>query len=273
MMRILSLGAGVQSTTVLLMSLRGDLPKLDCAIFADTGWEPPAVYRHLEWLEEQARQADMPIHRVQRGNIRADGLEAANHGLKSKGERFASIPYYTRGSKGEMGKIQRQCTREYKIDPIEKKIRELLGLKYRQRWPIEATIELWMGISGDESRRARISDAKWKVHRFPLIFDIPMRRSDCLAWLEKHGYPQAPRSACVGCPFHSDHEWRQIKADPELWADVTEFDAAIRDRGGMRGQLFLHRSCQPLIQVDLSTPEERGQLSLWNEECLGYCGV
>ena len=30
-LRILSLGAGVQSTTVLLMSCRGDLPKLDTA--------------------------------------------------------------------------------------------------------------------------------------------------------------------------------------------------------------------------------------------------
>jgi hypothetical protein len=110
------------------------------------------------------------------------------------------------------------------------------------------------------------------MHRFPLIFDIPMRRADCLNWLERHGYPRAPRSACLGCPFHSDREWRQIKANPEEWTDVTEFDEAIRNRGGMRGQLFLHRSAQPLIQVDLSTPEERGQGSLWNDECLGYCG-
>ena len=38
-LRILSLGAGVQSSAVLLMSCDGVLPKLDCAIFADTGWE------------------------------------------------------------------------------------------------------------------------------------------------------------------------------------------------------------------------------------------
>lgn len=39
-LKVLSLGAGVQSTTVLLMSWAGELPPLDCAIFADTGWEP-----------------------------------------------------------------------------------------------------------------------------------------------------------------------------------------------------------------------------------------
>jgi hypothetical protein len=52
--RTLSLGAGVQSTTLLLMSLEGMLPKLDCAIFADTGWEPQRVYEHLDLISAQA---------------------------------------------------------------------------------------------------------------------------------------------------------------------------------------------------------------------------
>ncbi|MGB1816915.1 MAG: hypothetical protein ACPHJ3_16270 [Rubripirellula sp.] len=49
--RILSLGAGVQSSCILMMSERGELPKLDLAIFADTGDEPDAVYRWLNWLK------------------------------------------------------------------------------------------------------------------------------------------------------------------------------------------------------------------------------
>ena len=40
MIEILNLGAGVQSSTVLLMSIHGELPHIDHAIFADTGWEP-----------------------------------------------------------------------------------------------------------------------------------------------------------------------------------------------------------------------------------------
>jgi 3'-phosphoadenosine 5'-phosphosulfate sulfotransferase (PAPS reductase)/FAD synthetase len=48
-MRVISLGAGVQSTTLLLLAHRGELPggPVDYAIFADTGWEPAGVYRHL----------------------------------------------------------------------------------------------------------------------------------------------------------------------------------------------------------------------------------
>jgi hypothetical protein len=53
-MRTLSLGAGVQSTTLLLMSLDGTLPKVDCAIFADTGWEPARVYEHLALITDAA---------------------------------------------------------------------------------------------------------------------------------------------------------------------------------------------------------------------------
>ncbi len=40
--RALSLGAGVQSTTLALLAVEGVLPMPDVAIFADTGWEPAA---------------------------------------------------------------------------------------------------------------------------------------------------------------------------------------------------------------------------------------
>jgi hypothetical protein len=53
-MRLLSLGAGVQSTTLLLMALDGTLPGLDYAIFADTGWEPQRVYDHLGLITAKA---------------------------------------------------------------------------------------------------------------------------------------------------------------------------------------------------------------------------
>jgi len=44
--RVLSLGAGVQSTTLALMAAEGILAKPDAAV-ADTGWEPGRVYEHL----------------------------------------------------------------------------------------------------------------------------------------------------------------------------------------------------------------------------------
>jgi len=59
---VISLGAGVQSTTMALMAAHGEIaPMPDCAIFADTGWEPRAVYEHLAWLRSPG-VLPFPVH-------------------------------------------------------------------------------------------------------------------------------------------------------------------------------------------------------------------
>lgn len=275
MLNVLSLGAGVQSTALLLMSIRGELDRLDCAIFADTGWEPRAVYAHLTWLELEAAAAGVPVYRVRRGDLRADALRSQVRGRKIGGVRWASMPLYVLGEDGGTGMIRRQCTSEYKIVPVERKIRDLLGLKPRQRWPVDVAVNQFFGISADEQRRVRIPKELWKRHRYPFVLERPMRRDQIVNWLQVN-YPErrVPRSACLGCPFHSDEEWRAIQANPDEWADVTAFDNAIRRCGGMRGDVFLHRSCQPLESVDLRPRDERSrQLHLWDSECLGMCGT
>ena len=70
-LKVLSLGAGVQSTTLALMVEKGELPMVDAAIFADTGAEPQAVYDHLTWLKEQL---SYPVHVVQWRNLKQDLL-------------------------------------------------------------------------------------------------------------------------------------------------------------------------------------------------------
>jgi 3'-phosphoadenosine 5'-phosphosulfate sulfotransferase (PAPS reductase)/FAD synthetase len=119
---VLSLGAGVQSTTLLLMAAKGEFDKApDVAIFSDTGWEPKHVYQHLDWLEGQVKGI-IPIHRVSKGNIRDDALNPEK-------SRFASMPFFVRNESGGGGALRRQCTNEYKIQPITRKIREILGVK------------------------------------------------------------------------------------------------------------------------------------------------
>lgn len=276
MLRVLSLGAGVQSTALLLMSVRGEIERLDCAIFADTAWEPAAVYAHLDWLEREAVAGGIPVYRVKRGDLRRDALRSRVRGRKADGVRWASMPLYVLGAEGNTGMIKRQCTTEYKIVPVERKIRQLLGLRPRQPWPREAVVEQWFGISADEQRRVRMPTELWKRHRYPFVFERPMRRDHIVAWLARH-YPdrRVPRSACLGCPFHSDDEWRAIRESPGEWADVVAFDHTIRQCGGMRGDVFLHRSCRPLDAVDLRSRDGRdGQMRLpWDGECMGLCGV
>jgi 3'-phosphoadenosine 5'-phosphosulfate sulfotransferase (PAPS reductase)/FAD synthetase len=62
---ILSLGAGVQSSTLALMAAAGEVtPMPAAAIFADTQDEPASVYRWLDWLE---KQLPFPVYRVTAG--------------------------------------------------------------------------------------------------------------------------------------------------------------------------------------------------------------
>lgn len=273
LMRVLSLGAGVQSSTVLRMSLHGELPALDHAIFADTGWEPAAVYDHLETLKIECAEAGLPLHVVSKGNIR-DDLRARNT-IDGKG-RFASIPLFIKNPDGTSGMGRRQCTSEYKVQPITRKQRELMGLKPRQRAPKVPTVEVVLGISWDETQRMRDPQHAWQIHSYPLV-DLRMDRTDCLRWNGEHDFPPPPRSACIGCPFHTDREWLRMREnDLESWDDAVAVDRAIRNddaivRRGMGGTQYLHRQLRPLPEVVLE-PKDAGQLG-FNLECEGMCGV
>lgn len=273
MLKILSLGAGVQSSTLLLMAARGELGEMpDHAIFADTGWEPQGVYDWLDYLEEQTRGI-IPIHRVSKGNIRESFYKA-----QTSGKRYVTLPVFVKNPKGTAGMGRRQCTKEYKIVPIEQKVRELLGLKKGQVGPKTPVVEQWIGISLDEVIRMKESRTRWIKMRWPLI-ERRMDRRACLKWFEENGLPLPPKSACLGCPFHSDTQWREIRENPEEWADVVAFDKMIRKvgpRGDLIGENYLHRSLKPLDEVDFRTDEELGQGDIFDGfamECEGMCGV
>lgn len=300
MLRILSLGTGVQSTCLFLMSCEGVLPKLGAAIFADTQWEPKAVYKHLAWLETEARGYGIPILRGTRGDLRQDAIDFWRSGSLTAGapgyKRWASMPLFVLNPDGTVGLINRQCTSEYKIEVVERIIRRnLLGLRPRQVATANA-VEHWFGISADEVSRVRRSENHWQTFRYPLITDVtsPKRdrlfdrgfdRQDCLDWLEQRGYPRPPRSACIGCPFHTDAEWIRLRDDdPEGWADAVAFDREIRaadaalQSGGKVGRLvglpFLHRSCVPLDKVVFDPKDEQAALTYgMGNECSGVCGV
>lgn len=267
-LRVLSLGAGVQSTTLALMAAHGEFDALpDCAIFADTQWEPSAVYEHLRWLAS-GNVLPFPVHRVTAGSVR-DSVVSKAAGLKG---RFAAVPFFT--SDGGIGR--RQCTREFKLEPITRKIRELLDVAKGRRVPRGVTVEVWIGISTDEIVRMKPARHAWQNNRWPLI-EKRMSRWDCQRWLERQGYPVPPKSSCIGCPFHNDALWREMRDQaPDEWSDAVEVDRLIRAGGTLRGmhqQQYMHASRMPLDEVDLSTPSDRGQIDLFANECEGLCGV
>ena len=276
--RVLSLGAGVQSTTVLLLSIRGILPKVDCAVFADT-WEPQPVYKHLEWLKSEAEAAGVPVHIVCKGNIREDILEGQIKGTC----RFASMPLHTQNAEGKRSILKRQCTRDYKVDVINKFLRrDILGLQPRQRASREHTIDHWFGISADESSRMRMSGNKWERYVYPLcgvpefyLPGPPWTRTSCETWLQEN-YPhrEIVKSACIVCPYRSNAEWRWLRdKSPDDWQAAIDFDRKIRRPKGLNDNAYVHRSCVPLDEVNLSTSAEKGEPTFWDNECAGMCGV
>lgn len=287
---VLSLGAGVQSSTFALMCATGYLPwKIDAGIFADTQAEPPAVYRWLDWLE---KQLPFPVYRVTKGNLAVEGLEMRR---SRKGLLYWKnvIPFFVRNADGTRGKMNRKCTAEFKIRQIVKKLRQLVGadkvriwaraygvkrerVALAWRWLVpEGTprpVTSLIGISLDEIQRVKPSREPWIENRHPLV-DAGITRQDCLRWMRQRGYPEPPRSACVFCPFHSDAEWLRLKReDPESFAFAAQFEAAAAAAACQvtKGVPFLHSSLKPLAQV---TFREERTGNLFTEECEGMCGV
>ncbi len=265
---VLSLGAGVQSTAVYLLAMDGKL-HLDVAVFADTGDEPDSVYKHLEWLI--SLNGPQIIVRS-RGRLSDDLLNQEKDG---KRRRFAAVPFFTLKPDGEIGQTARQCSYDYKVAVVERAIRrDIVGLKPRQRIPKTVSIHQYFGISLDEARRSIGIRKRCQRPHFPLI-DRGWTRRDCIEYLKVKVPHEVPRSACVYCPFHSDKEWLAIRTRPEDWARAIAVDAAIREPGrivnrNMHAQMFAHRSCVPLDQVQFR--HER-QFNMFTLECEGMCGV
>lgn len=276
MLRVLNLGAGVQSTTLYLMACDPqDSFAIDCAIFADTGDEPRKVYEHLQWM---LGLGGPPILVRSKGRL-GDHLM---RGMNSTGQRFASIPAYTKkeGSTKE-GQVRRQCTKEYKVDVVERTIRrDLFGMAPGQQMPRKVVCVQILGLSADEPGRAfRVTknwSAKWSRPEFPLL-GMGWDRKRCREYLATRVPHRVPRSACVFCPYRTSDEWADMKNDsPEDFARAVEIDEALRIPGnvvnrGMEAAMYLHRSCIPLQLIDFTTPEP-ATLNPLGQECLGMCG-
>lgn len=246
-MRIISLGWGVQSFTLAVMSALGDLPPVDYAIHADTTHERQGTYqianKYTGWLEE---------HGVKVITVKADNaIIVDNYG-------GVMIPAFIENG----GIIRRQCTDDWKRKPMK---------RWLQANRSKEIVEQWLGISLDEFQRMKQSDVKYIKNVYPLI-DKRMTRNDCALYLQRNGLEVPEKSACVFCPFQRQSEWRAVMDNPIDFIKATFSDEFIREKR-MPGRLYVHPARVPLDQVDLRTAEEKGQLSLWDNECSGVCGV
>ena len=264
-LKVISLGMGVQSTALYLMSSMGyKVPRADVAIFADPQAEHYKTYDMLEWLLDwKEKNNGIKIIVNKDFNLLRDILKAQN----SRGVRFASIPAFTEGG----GMVMRPCTGEYKINPVKQSVRKLYNLEKGKRMK---RTEMWLGISTDEMQRVKESQMYNIKYFYPLIYK-GMSRKECIDFFKENNFPIPVKSSCVFCPFHSNAFWKDIKKENgSAWKISVKVDKTIRDsrQRGLDDPLYLHRSLKPLDEIDFDDKQE----SLFDDDlfdCEGHCGL
>lgn len=232
--RILSWGCGVQSTTLAAMSALGEIEPLDVILTSDLGWERRRTVEVRDWYVDWLRERGLYVEVIQAGDIRLQGADEHVH-----------IPFWT----SDGGPLLRQCTRHFKIRPIRRRVRELLGYPASiPPSPPAGSVEQWIGFSLDEWERIKVSGVQYMVNRFPLV-ERKMLREDCKNWLRDRGLPVPVKSSCVGCPYRSSSEWLEMREqDPGEFAEAVVFDEQNR--------------CNPLAERGASTADE---LYIWKD--------
>jgi 3'-phosphoadenosine 5'-phosphosulfate sulfotransferase (PAPS reductase)/FAD synthetase len=194
--RCLSMGAGVQTTAILLKFW--ERYKNGYIIFADTGDEKKETYWYIEtYLKPFCKEKGLRWQTV----YHKHGFSLMEWCLKRK-----IIPIRTR----------RWCTQDFKIKPINRFLRKIGATK---RHPVHQDI----GISLDESHRANFSkkDVKYVVKEYPLL-DAKLTRRDCYEIIAKHGWPLPPKSGCDFCPYVKRKDMRKLLAeDPDRFHKIV----------------------------------------------------
>lgn len=232
-----SYGGGVQSAAIAVLVKQEKLPPPDHIVIADTGREAGATWDYMRTVIEPYLGRSFTVA----------GHELSSVDLYS-GNGDLLMPMFT----GSGGKLPTFCSTEWKRRVVHRKLREL-GVD---------SCRLWLGISVDEVGRAKPSSVSWIEHRFPLLLDYPMRRSECLALVRSAGLPEPPRSSCWCCPHRRDEEW--LALPPEEFKKAASLEAELRQKDP---GVFLHRSMVPLAEVNFANNE---QANLFGE-CDGYC--
>ena len=274
-LNVISLGAGKQSSYMLLNALEGKFKdKPDLAIISDTGCEPKYVYEYLEWLIKYVKDKyDFDIVVVSAGSILEDTLSYINGTRK----RVASLPLRLdigedkeiddeEGGKliirGTTGIIMRQCTNDYKIAPLRKHIQKVRNGK---------PVRLWIGISLDEMERMKKSPVKYIEHYYPLVLNR-ITIDQIVNWFKINHLREHGKSACLICPFHSDQYWRRFKKEfPSEFEEVCKFDDTIRNYPNLKRKAYLSRHLKPLRDIDFSYEPSLSPDLI--EDCEGLCGL
>lgn len=270
-MKILSCGAGMQSTALALMSCEKKMgkkdyplvPVYDAIIYCDLGKEPPWVYRQVEFIRKACEKCGIPFYIL-------DTPLYDNYKENFGKKRVSSIPFWTIDENGKKAKMLRLCTIDHKIAAIQKFCRlNLLGYHPHQRTRKEdlGAHEMHIGFSAEESRRATESRHPMYVNRFPLI-EMGLTRADNYKYIKEVWGLETRASACNICPFHRNYFFKHLRENhPADYQDVVSMDELLEKNQPLtkiKSKLFISRSRKRITDL---TDEE-----CCDAETFEYCG-
>jgi len=281
---ILSLGFGMQSTCLAFMAGMGMIPKPDFVIFADTQAEPVHLYKYIERTIPLLKNLGINVIQCTTGSLEHNIKESISTG------NTISIPLYFRGKDGRRKILKRYCTSVFKIEAINRKIRELTN---RKRLP-NHSVRTWIGITTEEKKRVTAlygtGKNKFRQMHYPFIQQLAnvtykafdwrqafgqngFTRNDCINFFNSNGLEVPPKSSCYFCPFHDNEFWIKLRDErTSEWNNVLNLDAEIRDFKvkKMEGvKFYLHPSLIPLKDVIL---EKNTSQSKFDFSCnSGFC--
>lgn len=231
--------------------------QVDYAVFSDTGYEPPSVYRNVEALQEWGgSKVPIVITKWGKGDIKSNTLRSIE-----TGENVPSLPFYVNRD-GKQGKLWRQCTQDYKIRPTRRAAKKLMKAEGKRK------MTLLLGFAYEEFDRMAPSGVQYISHEYPLI-DMKLTTEDCVRELQDRGFSPV-KSACIGCPFRSHTSWQRMKAtDPESFNEAVDFDAKIRGFG--KYPTYVHKSLKALDEAVQDVGD--GSKDNFVEACSGPCGT
>lgn len=246
-------GGGVQSAAIAALIVQGKLPKPDLIAIADTERERSSVWAYLDQVIRPAlAPLEIEVHRICKSDFAKEDLWE-NWGNSAEPQML--MPVFIANFDGSTGRLKTLCSSRWKRRVMQRWLRSR-GVKQ---------CDCWIGFSLDEMRRVRTSDELWYQFRYPLVFDVPMRRSECIGIVENMGWPTPPRSACYQCPNRVDSEWSDMKRNaPYDFARAVALEYEMRT---IRADFFLHRSLQPLDLIDF----DGKQLSMITDDTPNSC--
>lgn len=264
-MKILSCGAGQQSTALALMSCENALsnkakyplvPIYDAVLFCDLGGEREWVYKQVNFIAKQCSIANIPFYVLKNKNLKEDYLK--NYGVA----RVCTIPFWSLDENGKKGKMTRHCTIDYKVVQMQNFVRwNLLGYRKGERTKPEdiQAHEMHIGFTYEEQQRIFDSKHKLFVNKFPMV-EMGLTRADNYAYVKERWGLETRGSACLFCPFHSNFFFQECKSNCQKdYGTIIAIDEKLEHGnpnsriGVPKSKVFISKSRKRIRDL---TPEE-----------------